>query len=358
MAYTVKLGNITEIECDVIVNSLGINGSVYGRLCESIIEAANSPEIKKYIDSRIDSPVGFIYETKAGDLPCKKLYHIVTPHKFMDDENNTMLRQAYQDIIDKAIKQGYKSISLPFIGTGANGYAETEVFDIVVDICGKLSVQEAMEDKEILDIIIVSFLKPKRKKVAKTEELERPYVNEARMYYEKEYYYNKNKYTSCDGIALKTSIPSKKPKLSDLSKNVIKCAKFMGEFDPEELIESYYKKYHKPYDFVEDYAFQKGISTYVLNENGIGEKFKSKLKTGTRTLEKDVLFFIAIYLNMNKSNLIQFMLASGYSFKPSEELDMFMIDFMNGKYGIITNPLSILHKCYEVTGIWVEFEYK
>ena len=77
MAYTVKLGNITEIECDVIVNSLGINGSVYGRLCESIIEAANSPDIKNYIDSKTNNPVGVIYDTEAGDLPCKKLFHVV-----------------------------------------------------------------------------------------------------------------------------------------------------------------------------------------------------------------------------------------------------------------------------------------
>ena len=356
MAYTVKLGNITEIECDVIVNSLGINGSVYGRLCESIIKAANSSEIKNYIDSKTNSPVGFIYETSGGDLPCKKLYHIVAPHKFMDDDNNTLLRQAYQDIIDKAIKQGYKTISLPFIGTGANGYAETEVYDIVVDICGKLSVKEAIENKEILDIIIVSFLKPKRVKIDRNENRERKYINEARMYKEAEYY--NNKYSSCDGFMPKTlTSPSKKPQISVLSKNVIKCAKFMGEFNPEELIEPY-TKYYRPYDFVEDYTNEKGINTMILNENGIGEKFKSKLKTGTRTLEKPVLYFIAMLLEMNKSNLIQFMMAAGYSFIPSDDLDMFMIDCMNGKYGKMTNNVLIRHKCYEVTGIWIEFEYK
>ena len=122
MAYTVKLGNITEIECDVIVNSLGINGSVYGRLCESIIKAANSSEIKNYIDSKTNSPVGFIYETNGGDLPCKKLYHIVTPHKFMDDDNNTLLRQAYQDIIDNK----YYCRTLKFEATKPNSLGKTK----------------------------------------------------------------------------------------------------------------------------------------------------------------------------------------------------------------------------------------
>ena len=36
--------DITKIKCDVIVNSLGVDTTVYGRLCENIIKAANSEE--------------------------------------------------------------------------------------------------------------------------------------------------------------------------------------------------------------------------------------------------------------------------------------------------------------------------
>lgn len=357
MAYTIRLGNITEVECDVIVNSLGINGSVYGKICESIIETAKSTEIKNFIDSKTNSQVGFIYETSAGVLPCQKLYHIVTPHKFMDDENNSLLRKAYLDIIDKAINQGYKSLALPFIGTGANGYAETEVFDIVVDICGKLSIQEELEDKDILDIIIVSYLKPKKKRKTTRDSVERPFSNETRMYNELEYY-NRFKEDSYKNVFKHYSPSPTKSKLSNLSKNVIKCAKFMGEFDPSELVEPYLEKYYQPYDFVCDYLEYNEMSSLILNENGIGKRFKSKLKTGAVTLEKSVLYVIAVLLNMNKSNLIQFMLASGYSFSPSDKLDMFMIDYMNGKYGIINNYVLFLHKCYDVTDLWIALDYK
>ena len=354
MAYTVKLGNITEMECDVIVNSLGINGSVYGMLCESIINAANSAEIKNFIDSKTNNPVGFIYETEAGDLPCKKLFHIVTPHKFMDDENNQLLRKAYQDIIDKAINMGFKSIALPFIGTGANGYAETEVYNIVVDICGELSVLEEVEDRDILDISIVSFLKPKKVRSKHKNHINR-YDRESEYYDQILYYEASSKFNCCEApisIAGDCNFA-----FSELQANVLKCAEFMASFNPEEYIPSNYDYYMYPYDFVDDYSKYTQISTLAINDDGMDRKYKSKLKRGEVPMKKATLYSIAYSMKMNPSNLIQFMLASGFSFSPSDKLDIFMIDFMNGKYGKFDTFWDWVDECYKVTGIHIPSEY-
>ena len=76
MPYIMKINeDITFINVDVIVNSLGIKGDVYGSLCEDIIKYSFSSELKEYIDSLTNNKIGTIYETKGYYLPCKEIFH-------------------------------------------------------------------------------------------------------------------------------------------------------------------------------------------------------------------------------------------------------------------------------------------
>jgi len=160
MPYKVKFADAVKYEGDVILNSLGPNGNVYGALCKNIISSMEDSEVKSYIDSIKDAPIGKIFETKAGKLKCKEVFHIVTPFKNMDDDNNTLLKKAYKDVIDLAVKKGYKSIGLPFIGTGANGYSESEAYDAVVSTCIDFQEEEEKTDSNIIDILVIAYLNP------------------------------------------------------------------------------------------------------------------------------------------------------------------------------------------------------
>ena len=129
MSFRLELGDITEIKADAIVNSVGPNGSVHGRLCKAILNAAESYDMKVAVDSVIDGVPGTTFVTNGGKLPAKHVIHVVTPYKSHDDENNSKLLDCYRKVINLAIKNGYKSIGLPLIGSIASGYSDKESYN-------------------------------------------------------------------------------------------------------------------------------------------------------------------------------------------------------------------------------------
>ena len=52
-----------------------------------------------------------------------------------------------------------------------------------------------------------------------------------------------------------------------------------------------------------------------------------------QTLSKIDVFRFSVLLNLSKTEIIQFMSLCGYGFNPASRLDMFFMDFINGKYG-------------------------
>ncbi len=60
-----------------------------------------------------------------------------------------------------SVKNGFKKIGLPFIGTGANGYSESEAYDAVTSVCSDLAEREENENKEIIDVTIIAYLRPR-----------------------------------------------------------------------------------------------------------------------------------------------------------------------------------------------------
>ena len=52
-----------------------------------------------------------------------------------------------------------------------------------------------------------------------------------------------------------------------------------------------------------------------------------------QTLSKIDVFRFSVLLNLSKTEILQFMSLCGYGFNPASRLDMFFMDFINGKYG-------------------------
>ena len=153
-----SFNDITKYEGDAIVNSIGVEGKLYGRLCKTILKEANDKELEIFINSQYNQ-IGTVLVTKAGKLPCKNIIHVVTPFKKDDDGNNSNLIKAYESIISKALEIGIKSIAIPFIGTGANGYDENDAYESIMAACSQILIQEEKEDRDILDITVVAYLK-------------------------------------------------------------------------------------------------------------------------------------------------------------------------------------------------------
>ena len=139
--------DIAKFDGDAIVNSLGqgkgtlIPGQIFG----SIINASKDKEgLWADADSWASREYGDVFVTGSYGLPCKKIIHVITPVKHMD-HGNSLIKKAYRDILQKAVDEGVTSISVPVIGTGANGYKP----DTVTEIAQKACYQFAKQHPEI-----------------------------------------------------------------------------------------------------------------------------------------------------------------------------------------------------------------
>lgn len=135
MGFVILSRDITKEKVDVIVNSLGIVTNHYGAICSSILNATGSKELKQIIDEKNGKvSVGDMFFTDSYGLPAKKILHLVTPfHKY--DKEYTAFETAIRDILNLCRNSGYKSISIPILGTGANGYNPIEVQNILMAMC-------------------------------------------------------------------------------------------------------------------------------------------------------------------------------------------------------------------------------
>ena len=134
MPFEVRPIDITEIRCDAIVNSLGVNTDTYGAICRSIVSKAKSEELKAQISSwKKEANPGKIFLSPGYNLPCKHIIHIVTPF-FSHDDQLFALEYVYKLALLAAYKRGWKHIALPIIGTGANGYPHAYVLKMITSL--------------------------------------------------------------------------------------------------------------------------------------------------------------------------------------------------------------------------------
>lgn len=317
MPFSVRFDDITEYNVDAIVNSLGVKGRILGRLCRNILEKSEDQNLKDFIKKQ-NNPVGTILVTESGKLPCNNIIHIVTPFKKDDDNKNTKLVSAYQSVLRKAIELGYKSIALPFIGTGANGYDENDAYEAVMSSCALILEQEEKENKDILDITLIAYLK-------KQDESEILRRNER-----VEILYNEN--ISFMTLEESTCSSSKRFMDNPLSVNIVDFGAEMGDMNEDELLIPNVKKYYYPYDFVEDYLFQREVDEKIFSKEGLDRRRKNQMKT-QKNLKKLDVYRLAFMCKMTKTETLQFMVVAGHCFSPLDSTDVFFRDYINGRYG-------------------------
>lgn len=322
MSFSVTYGDALEYKGDAVLNSLGTNGAVYGRLCKNIIKGINRKDVKTLIDAQKDMPFGKIIETEGGDLQATHVLHIVTPFKKNDNSDCSLLRQAYKSVVDFAIDHGYKEIGLPLIGTGANGYSDKQAYEVVVDVLSEISDKENENNIDIIKATVIAYLNPKPIKYERTDDIlsRRSCTTNAVM-----------------GTAWQQTDAHKNPKVKDDMQNphsFCGVMQFVADINPDDMFFPYYwpkeKGYKYPYDFVDDYCAQKNLPLKTLREYDSHRRQKTRIN---QTLSKIDVFRFSVLLNLNKTEIIQFMSLCGYGFNPTSRLDMFFMDFINGKYG-------------------------
>ncbi len=130
--YRIISQDIVKFDGDAIINSLGQGPAKVvddpGRIFRSILAVAGKGLAEEVYEKGKDLSFGKSFVTDSYGLPCKKIVHIVTPYRHEDDEMCSDLREAYDDALSLAYEEGIRSIAVPMIGTGANGYSQNESF--------------------------------------------------------------------------------------------------------------------------------------------------------------------------------------------------------------------------------------
>ena len=123
-------GDITEKECDAIVNAannqLWMGGGVAGA-----IKRKGGEEIEKEAVSQGPIPIGDAVFTKAGKLKARYVIHAAT----MGTDFKTSaeaIRQATFNSLKRAEELKLKSIAFPALGTGVGGFPIEECAGIMI----------------------------------------------------------------------------------------------------------------------------------------------------------------------------------------------------------------------------------
>jgi O-acetyl-ADP-ribose deacetylase (regulator of RNase III) len=159
MNITLLQGDITKVEADAIVNAAntsllgggGVDGAIHRAGGSAILE-----ECRKIRDKQGRCAVGEAVITTAGRLPAKYVIHTVGPvWNKGNDEEKALLRNAYLNSLQLAVKHDVKTIAFPNISTGVYRFPKQIAAEIAV-----ASVREFLEkDNKISNLIFVCFEK-------------------------------------------------------------------------------------------------------------------------------------------------------------------------------------------------------
>ena len=133
MSIIVKLGDLTQINCDAVVNPANSFGYMGGGVAGAI-KHVGGVEIEKEAVNKSPIVVGKAVSTTAGSLPCKYVIHAPTmkrPAMRIGVENIMLATQA---ALRLAKKMGLNIIAIPGMGTGVGGVSHRKAAEAIVKI--------------------------------------------------------------------------------------------------------------------------------------------------------------------------------------------------------------------------------
>ena len=130
---TIKQGDITREEVDVIVNAAN-TGLAGGGGVDGAIHGAAGPSVMKECRKIGGCPTGSAVMTGAGDLPAKKVIHTPGPVWYGGNRGEEeILRNSYMNSFSLAEKNGLRTIAFPAISAGVYRYPVEEAARIALE---------------------------------------------------------------------------------------------------------------------------------------------------------------------------------------------------------------------------------
>ncbi|HVR44213.1 MAG TPA: macro domain-containing protein [Thermoanaerobaculia bacterium] len=120
MEIELRLGDITTLEVDAIVNAANSSLQHGGGVAAAIVRRGGSV-IQQQSDRIGFVPVGSAAVTDGGSLPSRWVIHAVGPRMGEGDEERK-LRDATRSALERAEELRARSVAFPAISTGIFGY--------------------------------------------------------------------------------------------------------------------------------------------------------------------------------------------------------------------------------------------
>lgn len=155
MRIFIKNGDITTYEnkVDVIVNAWNKNFVPRFLLGTSGVSKAifnkSGREPYKELKQKGLLKLGEAVITSSGALKCKALIHVAGINTFWKATENS-IRESTSNALKLLIKQKYRSIAIPLIGSGSGGYEKEESLKFIKAECKKFNHHN-------IDVYIISY---------------------------------------------------------------------------------------------------------------------------------------------------------------------------------------------------------
>ena len=147
----IKMGDITEEDCDAIVNPANSFGIMGGGVAKAI-KIKGGEEIEKEAMVKAPFYVGQAVATSAGKLKCKYVIHSPTMEKPAMKISLGNVDAAVKAALRIAEELGIKSIAFPGMGTGVGGIRAEDAARVMIEECKKfddLEIRLVAFDEEL-----------------------------------------------------------------------------------------------------------------------------------------------------------------------------------------------------------------
>lgn len=152
MAFTIIREDLARVQADAIVVPANKYLEISGGTGLTVAKAAGLRRLRRACKRLGGCPVGQAVATPAYRLPAEHIIHAVGPiWRGGDYDEAQLLRSAYDNALNLALRLNAQSVALPLLSAGTFGYPIREAFEIAVDAI------RAFLDTADMDVILVLF---------------------------------------------------------------------------------------------------------------------------------------------------------------------------------------------------------
>ena len=136
----VELGDITQLDVDVVVNAaneqLAHGGGVAAAISRAGGPAVNA-ESRAWIAEHGRLTAGAAAVTTAGAMPSRLVVHVVGPRYRASHDNAAMLREAVAAALGAVVANDMHSVAFPAVSAGIFGYPRAAATAVIASEVGR-----------------------------------------------------------------------------------------------------------------------------------------------------------------------------------------------------------------------------